>query len=319
MNNPVQRINQLESGIEDIMLPENNKDKDIISILGMKSKLNDINQMRNKLIGQEHMVIDNDEVLNILEERIKNMTTFQIKNLSSKQIEDIYTINNEKIELVIEMDSEERKISFMRDFLLFKKNSSVALKQMDKSIETLETELKKGDEEFNKIINEYDDIQTLIKTRLVDAINNSTNEDMRKRNTQILDSFNDALTLNEIFEHYKTQKVLNTVHDYKMRSDSIYTKYVRTCKHLGIKSDITIFNNLEIKFLPEKYHKIPNLFLFSVIKYFAYKKNCNKHIDGIFLSQFLVNVKNLFCDKFKDINEKQTFIESIMKVLDLFY
>jgi len=322
MNNPVQKINQLECGVDDIMFTKNNEfgnDGKILKMLRIKSKLEEVTNMKNKINEQQNKFIDNEDVINILDERTKNITVFGIKRLTNKQIEEIYTINNEKVELLIETDSEERKISFMRDFLIFKKESSVALKQIDDSMEKLEKELKENEKQLNKIIEECGDINSLIKNRLINNINNSANENIKKRNTEILKNFNDALTLNIIFEHYRNQNILNTLHDYKMRSEAIYKNYVKTCKQLGIKSDITVFDGLE-KFLPEKYHTYPNLFLFSIIKYFAYKKNnCDKHIEGIFLSQFLVNVQNLFCDKFKDKGEKQIFIEAIMKVLDLFY
>jgi len=324
MNNPLRRIDNepltLDGGFESTKLLEVNKDKDILNILGIKSKLNNFTQMRNKIVNQKISVINNSEVIDILNERTKNLTVFQIKRLTNEQVEEIYTINGEKVILSIEMDNEEKKISFMREYLIFNKESSEALRQIDKSIETFEKELKKDEDELNKVINEYGDVQTLIKNHLIDNINKSTDENIKNRNIKILDNFNDASTLNIIYEHYKNQKVLNTLHDYKIRAEGIYKNYVKTCKQLSIKSDITIFENLEMKFLPQKYHKYPNLFLFAIIRYFAYKKDdCNKYSDGIFLSQFIVNVQNLFCDKFKDSEEKQLFINSIMKVLDLFY
>ena len=52
MNNPVQKINQLECGVDDIMFTKNNEfgnDGKILKMLRIKSKLEEVTNMKNKI------------------------------------------------------------------------------------------------------------------------------------------------------------------------------------------------------------------------------------------------------------------------------
>ena len=294
--------------------------KDVLKVLNLRYKIDEMNKSKNKFISKQGEFVSDTEHLNHLCESIKGFTPDEIKRLPDEYIKNIFMVGEDEINIEAEFKNEKCKIEFMRDFLVFKKTSSDSIDSIDKAMEKLEIELKKDEEELDKTITDFSDVQTVIRGHLVNSINTASMEIVKNRYINALKYFDDALTLNIIFDHYKNQNTKNTIDDFRLRAGGIYKKFIKACKVLGIKSEIVVFSDLEVLFLPEKYHIYPNLFLFSIIKYFAYKKDdVDKKTDGVFLTQLIVNVQNLFVNKFKNADDRKLFIDSIMKVLDLFY
>jgi hypothetical protein len=301
---------------------EKDSETKAFKFLDLNQQIQDMKDVKNNIIEQELKVFNDDSIQVALDKAIKNMTVEEIKAASKDQIEKIYTIDEKSIELDLEISDEQRAFEFKRDFLVYKKESAVALLEIDEALAKMEEDVKKEEEEFNKVINQYGNLSNFIRQKLVEDSTNAPTEEYRAVYKKMLDYFDGAFNLDMLVEKYSTLKTINTIKDYEdsTRSQSIYGKYVQATKKLGLKSDLTSFPDLEVKFLPEKYHKYPNLFLFAIIKLFGYKKDTvEKNTDGIFLSQFGVNLKNLYADRFDTPEIKQEFIQNIEKVLDLFY
>jgi hypothetical protein len=275
---------------------------------------------KRDIMRQQTAIINDEKILDELDEKIKDLTPEVIKALPKEAIEQIYTIDGKPLELnIIDIKDEQRLYEFKKDFLVYKKESMNANKQIDEALEKFEKEMVENEAELNELIKSYGDLTHYIRQSLQEDYEKATVPEIKAKFEKMIIAFDDAITLNRIFENYNVLNPQNSLNDYKLRSDSLFKKYMGTIKNLGIRTDITAFNNLELRFLPEKYHEYPNLFLFLIIKYFAHKKDtASKASDGVFLSQLLVNVKTLFTNRFTDENQKQTFLESIEKVLDLF-
>jgi len=289
-------------------------------LLNMKQHMNDMSDMKKEILDKRINVLNDDTMSEYLDSIVKKLSIDEIKKLTPHEIEDLYKINNEPIVLDIVLNSPMQVFEFKKDFLIYLKESSEALTQIDAVLKKIDEEMLVHEIELNKLLDEYGDLSTFIRNKMVNDFMNASTENEKNTFKQRLDIFDDALTLNILVDHYKKLSTANTIKDYFARSENIYAKYKKTMRLLGIKSDLVHFNDLEIKFLPKKYHKYPNLFLFSVIKYLAYKTDSAKRLtDGIFISQFTVNLKKLFTNNFNNTEERKIFINAIQTILDLFY
>lgn len=309
--------NEVKTGKKEVTLD------DAINILNAKSKIQDMIHIENNIKEQQLKVIDDEEVINKIQEKIRGMHVEMVKNLTPDKIKEIYTIDGNELELdSMAFKTEDQKISFQRDYLIYLKESSHALAEIDKATKQLDEEMKEYDKELEQIVAEFGDINKCIKSKLVQDIKNATDDVIRTKRIKMLESFNDGLDLNNIYKLYASLNIKNTLKDYfnKDTSAALYGKYLSVVKKLNIRTDITLFDNLEIKFLPEKYHKYPNLFLFAIIRYAAYRKDsATKYEDGVFIAQLMINVKSLFSGSFSNNEDKETFINNIEKILDIFY
>jgi len=289
-------------------------------LLNMKQHMNDMSDMKKEILDKRINVLNDDTMSEYLDSIVKKLSIDEIKKLTPHEIEDLYKINNEPIVLDIVLNSPMQVFEFKKDFLIYLKESSEALTQIDAVLKKIDEEMLVHEIELNKLLDEYGDLSTFIRNKMVNDFMNASTENEKNTFKQRLDIFDDALTLNILVDHYKKLSTANTIKDYFARSENIYAKYKKTMRLLGIKSDLVHFNDLEIKFLPKKYHKYPNLFLFSVFKYLAYKTDSAKRLtDGIFISQFTVNLKKLFTNNFNNTEERKIFINAIQTILDLFY
>ncbi len=296
---------------------DNNK---AFHLLELKQHVNDIRKIKDEIIDKRVNVLNDDEISNHLDNVIENLSIEKIKSLTETEINLIYMIEDKPIELDIAMSDKTKSFEFKRDFLIYRKESSLALAEIDEALEKMNQEMVTNELELNTLLTEFGDLSTYIRQKLTNDYNSAITEDEKNKFSLMLKNFDDSLTLNVLFDHYSKYSVKNTISDYYTRAEGIYSNYLKTMKKLNIKNNLTHFENLEVKYLPEKYHKYPNLFLFAVIKYFAYKKNSvEKFTDGIFLTQFTVNLKKLYSDDFHNDEMKETFINSIQKVLDLFF
>ncbi|MNP45811.1 hypothetical protein D3C76_1397630 [compost metagenome] len=149
-------------------------------------------------------------------------------------------------------------------------------------------------------------------------------EEEKDRIRVMIEARRNATYLDNLIEHYQSFSVANTMNEYKRQSQGtrVFDKYLKNAKSLGITSDITRLTGIE-RHLPEKYAKYEDLFLFTVVKYIAYKKDLRKSIDGMFLHTLLTNISTLIL-KFDTNADEQTQQKSkdlkvaITRVLDIF-
>jgi hypothetical protein len=276
-------------------------------------KMNALKKVREDMKSQRAQVVGgNVEISDKLSALIAAIDPEVIKELPDGAVDEIYG----DIEIALEMDEKTRK-EFKRDFLVYLRETDIANAAFEEEAGTLETAIAENQAELNELIKEFGDLSSFMRTKLKSEYDAA--EGHRKETLgSILEAYDDSYTLNRVVSHYEKFGTQNTVSDYYHRADNVFERYVKVIKGLNFKTDLTSFNNLEVNFLEEKYQVHSNLFLFAVIKMYAYKKDATANIDGVFLSQLAVNLKSLYSDAFGDVEKKETFKAGIRRVLDLF-
>lgn len=280
-------------------------------------QINVVKKLREEMNKQRTGVLGEDTVKK-LSERISNLTPDDLKKMDEEEINNLYKFEDGEIEVALEFKDKNKEIEFKRDYLVYLRETDIALKQIDEELDKLETEIKEEEDKIKSLLSEFGDLSTFMRAKLQEEYDSSEGE-RKEKIGKVIEAFDDSYTLNRVYEYCTNYSTGNTIDDYYRRSDQVFNKFMKAIKKVGLKTDLTSFNNLELKFLDEKYHKYPNLFLFSVIKMFSYKRDTITREDGVFLSQLAVNLKSLYADSFKDPEKKDLFIKSISRVLDLFY
>lgn len=298
------------------------QDSKALKFLNMQNKIDEMTELKNSVKQQEKMILDNDELSNKLDEKIADMSLKEVSVLTDEQVENIFTIDGE----IVNLDSavctdKDRSLKFKRDFLIYKKTMMESFKEIDKTMDTFQKEIDQDFEEFQKVIDEYGDVSTYLYEDINRRYESASSEELKNKYKTMLDNFDWAFNFDQIYEYHKNTGLTNPLNDYERLADGVYARYMKTIKRLKLKNvDLTIFDDLEIKYLPEKYHKYPNLFLFLVIRFYGYRKDSATSIsDGVFLSQLHVNLKKLVRNKFLQEGQREQFLLNIQRVLDLFY
>lgn len=290
------------------------------NLFGIRDMMQTVKAARNEALAPRNILgADKDDISDKLEKAIKDIDVDYIINATEDEINKLYTTDEGEIEIDIEFDEPAELLNFKREFLKYMKESSLALIEIDSSMERLNAELLASTEEFNKISAEFGTYDIYIQKKLDEMLTTAEGDELIRLQA-VKNSYEEALSLNFIHSHYSQFSPLNTIRDLKSPSASqkIYDKYKRKITAVGIKTDLTDFIDIE-RFLPEKYQGYSNVFLFSIMKIIAYNKEpLSRNTDAVFLSQLAVNLRNLMNDKFIDAETKETFIGSIAKVLDLF-
>lgn len=266
-------------------------------------------QQRIDMVGDENIAAK-------LSSMVANLEPQQIRELSDEAVNEIYKDENGEIEFAVKMDKT-RTAEFKRDFLVFLRESDIADETFEKELVILEEAIKENNEELQMLLKDFGDLSAFMRTKLQKEFE-AANGDRKEKLTKIIEAFDDAYTLNRVYDHYKEFGTRNTISDSHHRALDVYNRYMKVISKINFKTDLTSFNNLEKNFLEEKYHAESNLFLFAVIKMIGYKKDASADIEGVFLSQLAVNVKALYTDSFASEEKKEQFKASIRRVLDLF-
>lgn len=281
-------------------------------------QINSINKLRDEMKKQQRSILGDEELVNHLSKAVSSMEPDAVKALSDEAIEEIFTIDGGEIEIAMDFNGDKKKeIEFKRDYLVYIRESDIANETLDRELELLEKEINEDQEAIKELLSDFGDLSTFMRAKLQQEFEEAEGSRKEKLSKTIA-AYDDSYTLERVIKTYKDLNPRNTISDYYNRADQLFERYMKNIKKIGFNTDITIYGGLEKKFLDEKYHKYPNLFIFSIIKMYAHKKDINKTEDGVFLSQLLVNLKYLYGDLFADEGKKETFKNSICKVLDLF-
>lgn len=294
---------------------------DGLAVLKVKNQLNDIKKVRQEIVDKALSITDdNDHIIECLQNNIKSIHLEKIKKLTKVEIDKIYMDGDKPIELSLEDVKDE--INFKRGYLVYLKESNFALEEIDRAIAGMDETLVEYNSAIESILSEHKSLTQFIESKLKDSYEKAQEPTVKARFKDMMDNFRWSFTLENIHDTLAGLKTANILMDYNddERSMHIYGKYKKVLKKLSLSSDLAVFDKLEEKHLPEKYHKYPNLFLYSVMRCISYKADkCTNTAEGVFLSQLAANVKALFEDSFDDMEHKQTFIQGIEDVLDLFY
>ncbi len=298
-------------------IPTEARAKDLFNMVetmqSLKTFAHDIADQRKKVLGEEA------EISAILEERLEDISMETLKTLSDARIEELFTgPDGRAIQLATNDTDPRTEAEFKRAFLVFMKESSEALQQIDEQTAKLELEIEASREEVNELMKNFGSYNNYIRQTLQQRLATLPEGPERDNCINIQAAMEDAYDLNRIYDTVSKLDRANIIDDFKSQTRSVrlYEKYKKHLTTMGITTDLTDFNNLE-QHLDEKYHALSNLFLFSVIKLFAYKKEVTRY-DGVFISQLSVNIRDLMGKTQNDPANTERFKVSIQRVLDLF-
>jgi hypothetical protein len=122
-----------------------------------------------------------------------------------------------------------------------------------------------------------------------------------------------------MIELYKTLDPENLKEDAKSeRSMTIYHNYLKVQQKLGSRYDLIKVNDLEVRFLPEEYHELNNLFIIATIKYISklMKDGYYSSDDAFFVSQLTTNLFMLHLGTLPE-EYKTRLLKSIKEFLNI--
>lgn len=258
-------------------------------------------------------------------ETVKKLTVKEIDDASDERIIEINrSCSTGAFIAEPEFESEKELAEYLRGILRFLVQTYEFTEDLDKKMK----ELDEITEETNKIIKEafgLDEDANAIDV-LVKAIESGLekakalgDEDKIKNIEKSKATFNETFTLDRLKDLYKNLDPENLKSDASStRSIDIYNKYIKVQQKLGSRYDLCNVADLEVRFLPEKYHGLNNLFVFACIKYIS--KLLDNRVyssdDGLFVSQLTTNLFMLSMDKLP-LEYKEILITNIQEFLDI--
>lgn len=223
-----------------------------------------------------------------------------------------------------EFENEVELVGYLREILKFLVQTYEYAEAMDVKVAELNEIMKETDKILKEAVGVSEDanaIETISAAidRGLEKANASGDEDKIKSIEKSKATFLESFTLTRLKELYKTLDPNNLKEDAKSsRSLNIYKKYVKVQQHLGSRYDLTNVVDLEVKFLPEEYHELNNLFIIACIKYISKLMDNRTYSsdDALFVSQLSTNLFML--DKGTlPLEYKETLLTNIREFLDL--
>lgn len=302
---------------DSIITDENIKEFQMLNLL---SKKKDVTAMIETVKKEQKKFITDGELSDHIDEFLERTELEDIQNLTDDEIRELFTIGDEEKKLNITVADETKDIEFRRDFLVFMKQSTESMKEFDLELEKLEKEIALNQEEFDKAVASFGNMNNLIRAKLEERYNSEEDEHRRELFGDMIAAFDNGMNLDNVKEYYSSYKARKVLGDYvdDKKSRYIYRRYTRVLAAHKISFDLTKFANLERLHLPEEYQKHPNIFIFSVISMVSTwdTKNLDR-TKGLFLTQFNTNIQNLYYNKFDNIEDKTEFLKNIMEVIKL--
>lgn len=266
-------------------------------------ELGQIGQMNAQLrsLKQQHQVQESNmrsvvDEFDIVLEKVSHLSDLEVEALTDEQVNEIYTNHEgEEIKLNVKKNiTPEQLIAFKKDFISFIRNTAKVHKEIDEASEQLQKDIAEINAETRDIYNSTQgNIATYVRGLLQKEYDSIDDETRKESIKLILDAFDDANHLTRVKAAFEGLNMVNTINDFLRNYEQIATKFHKNCKTVGIAVDLSSFTNFEARFLEEKYHKYPNLFIFLIVKWFAKKKDLNK-VDGVFLTQLASELRQLY-------------------------
>ena len=271
---------------------------------------------------QQEYLQDNEDafasIVNTLSvEKIDNMTDEEILDFNNYG-EGLYYIEEP------EFENKEDLVEYVRSVIRFLVQTYEFNKEMDEKVE----ELNQLTEETNKMISEALGLDQsvssieVIERAIEKGLDKALELNDKEKYESILKSketFKETFTLDRMKDLYKTIGSKNLKEDAKSsRSIDIYKKYLKVQQKLGSKYDLIQVKDLELRFLPEEYHEMNNLFIIACIKYISKSMKDGEYSSdtAFFVSQLTTNLFMLHLDKLPD-NYKELLLTNIQEFLDI--
>ena len=271
---------------------------------------------------QQDFLQDNEDafasIVNTLSvEKIDNMTDEEILDLNNYG-EGLYYIEEP------EFENKEELVEYVRSVIRFLVQTYEFNKEMDKKVE----ELNQLNEETHKVISEALGLDQgvssieVIEKAIEKGLDKALELNDKEKYESILKSketFKETFTLDRMKDLYRTIGSKNLKEDAKSsRSIDIYKKYLKVQQKLGSKYDLIQVKDLELRFLPEEYHEMNNLFIIACIKYISKSMKDGEYSSdtAFFVSQLTTNLFMLHLNKLPD-NYKELLLNNIQEFLDI--
>lgn len=271
---------------------------------------------------QQDFLQDNEDafasIVNTLSvEKIDNMTDEEILDLNNYG-EGMYYIEEP------EFENKEELVEYVRSVIRFLVQTYEFNKEMDKKVE----ELNQLNEETHKVISEALGLDQgvssieVIEKAIEKGLDKALELNDKEKYESILKSketFKETFTLDRMKDLYRTIGSKNLKEDAKSsRSIDIYKKYLKVQQKLGSKYDLIQVKDLELRFLPEEYHEMNNLFIIACIKYISKSMKDGEYSSdtAFFVSQLTTNLFMLHLNKLSD-NYKELLLNNIQEFLDI--
>ena len=271
-----------------------------------------------------------EQVVEYLDVLLEDYTVDQLKELTPEEVEKIYTMDakseDEDAEsVIIEVDTKEGQNDFemKRDYLVFRKESNDANKEIAESMKELQTFMDEYKEEMKTLEEEFGSIETYIIDTLNKKIEENTESPERiELYTKIRDAYEEGFTLKRLTEYVESYRGKNILADFLQheRTMKVYNRYLKMSKNIGLNQDITKFAGLESYIYDNNEIKNVrmNIFVFTVIHFIANQKYDDvDKIFGVFISQVIVNIKNVIYNNFPEGDSKFKFIEAVKHIVEI--
>lgn len=291
------------------------------------SKLEESKNKVAMLKEHQHEILQDDEpafadiVGTLSVEIIDNMTCEEILNLNN--YEDGKWFVEEP-----DFESNDDLVEYVRAILRFLVQAYEFTQEMDamvKEVDTITNEVTNnikeslGLDSTDESITSIDVIKKTIEKGLEQA---KESGDMVKYASIIQSkiTFEETFTLERMKQLYKSLNPDNLKEDARSeRSITIYKNYTKVQQKLGSKYDLIKVNDLEVRFLPEEYHGLNNLFIIATIKYISklMKDGYYSSDDAFFVSQLTTNLFLLHLEVLPE-DYKKLLLDNIKEFLDIF-
>lgn len=325
MSNENVKVENTEETVESVETVEEHSKALDYSILKAASEINTLNNVRNTTLeAKSQGIIDPESYMDIIDEHIaayldRDKDIFQ--TLPEEEINNIFKDENgEDIELDIEFENPEKVLQFKRDYAELLWTSATTLKALDKEIENYNEAIEEYKVDIDKVYAEFSGSTDVYYENLKTLYAEAKDDDPKKETyRKMIESFEVFPVLERFYRElaalpHPENAYNDAKHEHLFRK--VYDKYVRIINSLGLKSNLSSYNNFEGKFIGEDYEKYGDLFLFLIMRAVTYIPSPQKIIDGLFLARFAIMLQDLYKNSLPE-NDKEHLTNIAKKFIDL--
>lgn len=250
-------------------------------------------------------------------EKIDNMTDEEILEFNNYEDGKYYVEQPE-------FESKEELVDYVRSVIRFLVQTYEFTLEMEGKVKELDGLTKETNQLIRKSFGLDENVSSIevIEKAIEDGLNQALDLNDKEKYESILQSkntFKETFTLDRLKKLYLTIGSTNLKEDAKSsRSLDIYQQYLKVQQKLGSQYDLIQVSDLEVRFLPEEYHEMNNLFIIACIKYISkcMKDGYYSSDTAFFVSQLTTNLFMLHLNKLPE-KYKETLLTNIKEFLDI--
>jgi hypothetical protein len=250
-------------------------------------------------------------------EKVDNMTDEEILKFNNYE-EGKYYVEQP------EFESKEELVDYVRSVIRFLVQTYEFTLEMEGKVKELDGLTKETNQLIRKSFGLDENVSSIevIEKAIEDGLNQALDLNDKEKYESILQSkntFKETFTLDRLKKLYLTIGSTNLKEDAKSsRSLDIYQQYLKVQQKLGSQYDLIQVSDLEVRFLPEEYHEMNNLFIIACIKYISkcMKNGYYSSDTAFFVSQLTTNLFMLHLNKLPE-KYKETLLTNIKEFLDI--